>query len=257
MRAVSWTERAIESEIAYSRALGSKPTTYSSFVHLHSEAVPWGGDFNCAIGVRLEGLESFERVVKQVEHIHRERNLDQPDRYDVYPPALDEDPWHSYLTERGYRLGKSVWFHAPTLDATQPEGFALYPPPEGEYIEWYHERQKATDWYDEAEFKRLRPLRERFAAVFRPYWLLRNEKHIGWVYCGYLSDYGSLFDVWIEPAYRGQGFGRVLMNAIRSEGRKQGISSVLVRTSESRRGFYEKCGFRECLQSSVIRLQRE
>ena len=53
----------------------------------------------------------------------------------------------------------------------------------------------------------------------------------------------------------GQGLGRLLMSAIRAEGARQDLEWLLLRTSESRRGYYEKCGFQECLRSSVIRLQ--
>jgi GNAT superfamily N-acetyltransferase len=79
---------------------------------------------------------------------------------------------------------------------------------------------------------------------------------VGWVYCGALGEYGSLFDVWIEPPFRGQGLGRTLMNAMRSEGRKQGLQYLLLRTSEQRRGFCQKSGFQERLSSSTIRLKK-
>jgi hypothetical protein len=46
------------------------------------------------------------------------------------------------------------------------------------------------------------------------------------------------------------------MHAIRAEGARQGLEWLLLRTSEPRRGFYGKCGFEECLRSSVIRLQK-
>lgn len=201
-------------------------------------------------------LASFDRVVAQVQRIHRTRGLDRPDRYDVYPPALNEVPWRAPLAQRGYRMHRSIWFCAATLEEDLAQGIELYTPGAAEYIAWYHERQKAQDWYDETDWKRLRPLQERFARAFRPYWLLQDGARVGWVYCGTLKGYGSLFDVWIEPPFRGQGLGRTLMDAIRLEGRKQGLQYVLLRTSESRREFYEKCGFRECLQSSTIRLRK-
>jgi ribosomal protein S18 acetylase RimI-like enzyme len=255
MNEIDWAERALESEIAYSRACGSRPTAYPGFVHLYNDAVPWGGDFNCAVGVRLTDYASFERAADRVARIHREKKLDRPDRYDIYPPPLDRVWWDDYLAQRGYSLQMSIWFCAPTIEGHLPAEFTLFAPAEDEYIEWYHRRQKEQSWYDDAYLERLRPLQQRFARVFRPYWLLRGSQRLGWVYCGYLGDYGSLFDVWIEPAFRGHGLGRILMNAIRIEGRKYGTCSLLVRTSEGRRGFYEKCGFRECLRSSTIRLR--
>ena len=254
MQDVDWADVALCSEIAYSSALGSVPTTHAGFTHLHNEAVPWGSDFNCAVGVRLTGLASFDRVVTEVERIHHARGLDHPDRYDVHPPALDEAAWSAPLAERGYRLRRSLWFCAETLAGDLAPGFALYTPGADEYIAWYHTRQQAQAWYNEADWQRLRPLQERFARAFRPYWLLRDGARVGWVYCGAVDGYGSLFDVWIEPPHRGQGLGRTLIDAVRAEGSKQGLRHLLLRTSEARRGFYEKCGFRECLSSSTIRL---
>ena len=75
MKQHNWPEIALHSEIAYSKALGSVPTAYPDFVHLHNETVPWGGDFNCAVGVRLTDPFSFDRVVAQVKRIHREKGL--------------------------------------------------------------------------------------------------------------------------------------------------------------------------------------
>jgi GNAT superfamily N-acetyltransferase len=257
MYEINWAEVALRSEVEYSKALGSVATAYADYVHLHNAALPWGGDFNCAVGVQITDYASFDRIVARVERIHEEKGLERPDRYDVHPPPLDEVTWGDHLAEKGYRLGRSVWFCAATREASLPAGVELYTPCEEAYIAWYHERQRTQAWYDEGAWQRLRPLQVGFARVFVPYWLLRDGARVGWVYCGYLGDYGSLFDVWIEPAYRGQGLGRVLMNAIRIKGRRRGIQYLLLRTSESRRGFYEKCGFEECLQSSTIRLVRE
>jgi len=256
MHDTDWAAIALHSEIAYSSALGSVPTAYAGFTHLYSEAVPWGGDFNCAVGVVISDLASFDRVVAQVERIHRARGVDRPDRYDVYPPALDEAAWSAPLAQRGCRLQRALWFCAPALAGELASGCALVTPGAAEYIAWYHGRQRAQAWYDEADWQRLRPLQEQFARAFRPYWLLRDGARVGWVYCGAVGQVGSLFDVWIEPSFRGQGFGRTLLDAIRREGSKQGLRYLLLRTSEARRGFYERCGFQECLQSSTIRLSK-
>lgn len=255
MSQINWAQRAFHSEVAYSGALGSQPIVYAGFVHLANEAVPWGGDFNCAVRVRLTDWQSFVRIRTQVEQIHCEKGLDRPDRYDVYPLPLDEEAWRPLLEQEGYRLDRAVWFSTPTQETTLPDGVRLYTPDPDEYIAWYQERQKASGWYDPTYWERLRPLQQAFARVFLPYWLYRDEAHVGWVYCGYLGTYGSLFDVWIEPQYRKQGLGRALLDAIRQEGYEQGITHLILRTSESRRAFYEKCGFQERLQSSTIRLQ--
>lgn len=253
MKDQDWAQIALRSEIAYSQALVSVPTEHADFVHLHNQAVPWGGDFNCALGVRVTDHRSFDRVVEQVTQIHGEKGLDPPNRYDIYPPPLKEDLWHDHLRDKGYRLQRSIWFWAATLDGSLPDGTDLYTPDEDEYVAWYHERQKGQEWYDEAYWNQLRPLQQGFARQFRPYWLRQDGVRVGWVYCGDVGAYGRLFDVWIEPQFRGQGLGRTLMRAMRLEARKRGLEGLLVRTGESRRGFYERCGLRECLQSSSIR----
>ena len=252
---MDWAARSLESEIAYSVALGGTATEYADFVHVHNEAVPWGGDFNCTLGVRMSDLASFDCIVEQVEELHVQHHLERPNRYDVYPPALEQERWQPELLERGFRTHTSIWFCAPTVESELPPGFYLVEPGEDEFVAWYHARHCDQAWYDGDYARQILPLQRRFVRHFRIYWLRREGKLVGWVYCGSLGDYGSLFDVWIEPQHRGQGLGRVLMNAIRAEGARQGLEWLLLRTSESRRGFYERCGFQECLRSSVIRLQ--
>jgi ribosomal protein S18 acetylase RimI-like enzyme len=215
--------------------------------------VPWGGDLNCAVGVQVTDLPSFERIAREVERIHQEKGLGRPDRYDLVPPPLDESPWAGRLEAMGYRLQRSIWFCAQTRRSILPTGLELCSPAEDAYIEWYGDRQRTQDWYVEAEFEILRPLQQGFARVFRPYWLFQSGLRVGWVYCAWLGEYGSLFDVWIEPVCRGQELGRALMDAIRAEGIGHDARHILLRTSKGRRGFYEACGFRECLQSSTIR----
>lgn len=252
---VDWTARSLESEIAYSVALGGTATEHPDFVHVHNETVPWGGDFNCTLGLRVTDPASFDRIVEQVEELHRQHRLERPNRYDVYPPALEQERWQSLLLERGFCAHTSIWFCAPTGESELPPGFRLYEPGEDEFVAWYHARESDQAWYDEGYARLLLPLKRKFVRLFRIYWLQREGRLVGWVYCGNLGDYGSLFDVWIEPQHRGQGLGRLLMDAIRAQGARQGLEWLLLRTSESRRGFYEKCGFQECLRSSVIRLQ--
>jgi GNAT superfamily N-acetyltransferase len=249
----NWAKVALQAEIAYSRVLGSVPTTYPDFIHMHNPAVPWGGDFNCALGARISDQRSFDRIVAQVEQIHREKTLERPDRYDVSPPPLDSAAWNQGLSDRGYRVHTSLWLCARTLDENLTGEIYLYSPHEDEYIEWYHSRQQRQTWYDEADWQRLRPLQLSFSRVFRPYWLLWRGERIGWAYCGDVEGYGYLHDVWIEPSHRRQGFGRMLMQAIRIQGQARGLEVLLVRTNEDRREFYERCEFCECLQSSTIR----
>ena len=57
---IDWDERVLNSEIEYSRALGGTPIVYPNFIHIYNNAVPWSGDFNRAVGVRLSSYESFD-----------------------------------------------------------------------------------------------------------------------------------------------------------------------------------------------------
>lgn len=260
MNEINWDERALQSEIEFSRALGGEPLEYPTFIHLYNKAVPWGGDFNRVVGVRISDFASFDQIVKQVEQIHQEKNLEKPDRYDIYPPALDVRVWRDHLSPMDFLLGTSLFFCAPTVEDELPSEFALYSPPEDEYIEWYHSQQKSIG-YDTVEpfeeyFQKLRPLRLSFIRVFKPYWLLKNDTFVGWVYCAHSGEYCRLFEVEIEEKFRGRGFGRLLLEAIRIEGRRKGASFILLRTSERLRTFYENAGFQECTSNSIIRLKK-
>jgi GNAT superfamily N-acetyltransferase len=251
---LDWGERAIRSEIAFSTAYGGIPVAYERFVHIHNPAVPWGGDFNRAIGLRLTDFASFTRVVDQVENLHREKRLDRPDCYEVYPPALDEDVWREPLAERGFQLTTAIFMEAAVLKARLPAGCRLYPPSEGEYLAWYQDRLRSTNYYDEAWFQQLKGPQAAFIRTFKPFWLLKDETLLGWIYCANLGDFGRLFEVEIRAEYRGQGFGRVLLDAIRLEGARQGIGFILLRTGRRLREFYEKAGFAACTTYSIIRL---
>ncbi len=257
MTPITWESKALQSEIVYSWALESVPTFYPDFIHLYNSSVPWGGDFNRAVGVRLADFQSFERRVEQVESLHRDRGLERPDRYDILPPALDAEAWESYLAGKGYRLETAIFFCAPILDGQPATGFSLVRPTEREYLDWFRRLTKARGYYEEAWFQSLRPLQLNFVKTFKPYWLLKDKALAGWVYCAGLGDYARLFEVEVAPEFRGQGAGLALLEAIRQEAGRGGAEEVLLQADETLRGFYEKAGFRECARSSIIRLKTE
>ena len=74
------------------------------------------------------------------------------------------------------------------------------------------------------------------------------------MYSANLGKYSRLFEVEIEQHFQGQGMGRLLLQAIISEGYSQGAEHILLQANDRLRLFYEKSGFRECSQNSIIRL---
>jgi GNAT superfamily N-acetyltransferase len=252
MQSSDWVEKAACSEIEFSKALKSQPTQYPNFIHLYNPYVPWGGDYNRAVRVILSGFDEFDAVNAQVETIHSQKGLEPPDRFDVAPPALDESTWQDFLKQRGFSLRTVLFFQALTQLVELPDGFTLYHPASDEYMAWYRQLAReqgyaAADWFEQSI-----PLRLNFCRVFKPYWLMRKERQIGWVYAAHLGDFTRLFEVEIKPEYQGQGMGKLLMQAITVEGYRQGTQHILLQTGERLRPFYEKCGFRECSRNSII-----
>jgi len=100
MKKINWDEISLHSEIEYSKALGGKVIEYENFIHIYNENVPWVGDFNRSVGIRISNFESFIKVVKKTEDIHKDKNLDIPNRYDIYPPVLNKEKWIDFLLNK-------------------------------------------------------------------------------------------------------------------------------------------------------------
>ena len=249
---MDWTRRSVESEIEISRALGSQPVEYSDFVHMYNPSVAWNGDFNRAVGVKLSDIGSFEKVVAQVERIHKEKGLEKPNRYDVHPPGLDRSLWQGHLREKGYDVHTAIFFWAPPFEESLPTDFALAVPADDEYLSWFRARVQARRYYTAEWFDKVRPLQLGFTRLFRPYWLFRRGELVAWVYCALLGDYTRLFGVEVDAACRRQGLGTILLHAIRVETGKLGADAVLLQSGEHLAAFYERAGFSECVRSSII-----
>ncbi len=249
---MDWARRAVESEIECSRAFGSRPVEYADFVHMHHPSVPWGGDFNRAVGVKLSGVGSFEKIVGQVERFHKEKGLERPNRYDVYPPGLDRGLWQGPLREKGYDVDTAIFFSAPPLEESLPTDCTLVVPADDEYLSWFKALVQARRYYTAEWFEKVRPLQLGFTRLFRPYWLFRRRELLAWVYCAHLGGYTRLFGVEVDKACRHQGIGTILLHAMRAETRKMGADAVLLQSGEHLRAFYEGAGFSECTRSSVI-----
>ncbi len=252
MESINWDQLALSSEVEYSKALKSQPNEYPRFIHMYNPFVPWSGDFNRAIGVKIVNFQSLEDVIGQVEHIHRERALERPSRFDIYPPVLKEDLWRDYLLKKGYRLSTAIVFSAPPLEAHSSSEYRLETPSQDEYIEWFCRIVQSRGYFEEEWFQELKPLQLHFSSIFKPYWLLRGNDLVGWVYCANLGGYARLFEVEIGEEYRGQGIGKLLLQAIRAEGSRMGVNFILLQSGEALRHFYESAGFQECTRNSIV-----
>jgi GNAT superfamily N-acetyltransferase len=253
MQSIIWPEKALHSEIEFSRALKSQPTTYPNFIHLYNPYVPWGGDYNRSVGVGLTGFEAFDEVNAQVADIHRQKELEPPDRFDIAPPALDESLWQDYLKQRGFSLRTALFFQVSTQPVGLPAGFTFYHPSTDEYMAWYIKLAEEQGYASADWFSQSLPLKENFSQVYRPNWLMRDREQVGWVYTAHLDDFTRLFEVEIVPQFQRQGMGRLLMQAVIAEGYCRRTQHILLQAGERLRPFYEKCGFRECSRNSIIR----
>jgi ribosomal protein S18 acetylase RimI-like enzyme len=256
MESFNWDNVALSSEIEYSKALKSESVEYPRFIHLFNPFVPWSGDFNRAVGVNISDFRSFEEVAGQIEEIHRAKALERPDRFDIYPPVLEESLWRDPLLQKGYDLSTAIFFFATAMEYDLPSEFRLENPPQEDYLEWYCQLVKSRGYFEEEWFRLVKPLQLHFINIFKPYWLLRENELIGWVYCVNFMNYARLFEVEISEKYRGKGMGNLLLQAIRAESYKKGAQFVLLQSGESLRKFYESAGFRECARNSIIWLRK-
>jgi hypothetical protein len=254
MQNINWDESALNSEIEFSKALLSQPIEYPDFIQMYNSHVPWCGDFNRALQVEITDFQSFDRIKNQIEQIHLEKRLEMPDRFDICTPPLDEKQWRDHLQKMGYGLQTALFFNTPTKEMELPAGYSLYSPSNTEYFDWYSGLAKSQGYYDKQWFKQLIPLKSNFIQVFKPYWLMKNKSLVGWVYSANLGKYCRLFEVEIGQYFQSQGMGRLLMQAIISEGYRQGTEYILLQSNNGLRSFYEKCGFKECSKNSIIRL---
>ena len=252
MAPIDWNEAALDSEIEYSKAFGSKPMECSNFIHIYNPFVPWCGDFNRAVGVNVIDFQSFEEIKRQVESIHEKKGLERPNLYDLNPPEIDNDLWRDHLRQKGYGLSTAIYFCATTEEFTLPSSFSLTIPSLEDYLEWFYLQVQSRGYFEEEWFQKVKPLQLNFIEVFKPYWLMKGKDLVGWVYCANLRNYARLFEVEIQSQCQHQGMGKLLLRAIRAEGRKMGVEFMLLQSSEGLRNFYERAGFQECTRNSII-----
>ena len=78
--------------------------------------------------------------------------------------------------------------------------------------------------------------------------LLDARRIVGFAVCQTVLDEATLFNLAIEPASQGKGFGKILLNKLMEELRKKGIRTLWLEVRESNsiaRRLYEKQGFNE------------
>jgi GNAT superfamily N-acetyltransferase len=252
VKKVDWVKFSLHSEIEFSKALRGRPVRYKTFTHIHNDKVPWAGDFNRTVGVKISDFYSFEKIIERVENIHRVKNLERPNRYDIYPPPLARYKWSHYLSKIGYKIATALFFVADVKRMKDFKGYELYIPSQKEYIGWFRNQQKSRDYYEEKWFNKLLPLRVEFIKTFKPYWLIHKHTMKGWVYCANFAIYSRLFEVEIKEKYCGQNLGRILLELISIEAKKHNSQHILLQSNERLRKFYEKVGFQECTRNSVI-----
>lgn len=148
-----------------------------------------------------------------------------------------------------------IFFYSPPIDKKIPSGFELINPNQEEHLKWYEESVKLRGYYNEDDFRFQKVFELNFIKTFKPYWLMRKNKMLGSLYCAHLGEYSRLFSVDIKEEYRGQGFGKILMDAIRIEAGKAKSKYILLQANEDVRKFYEKVGFQECARYSIIILK--
>ncbi|QPB42943.1 ribosomal protein S18-alanine N-acetyltransferase [Rodentibacter haemolyticus] len=77
--------------------------------------------------------------------------------------------------------------------------------------------------------------------------LVKNNRIIGFTICRMVLDEATLFNIALEPAYQGNGFGKGLLTDLMERLKEKGIQTLWleVRESNPARQLYEKQGFNE------------
>ena len=252
-QAIDWCAEAVKSEVAYSVARGGVAAEHGTFIHILNRSVPWGGDYNRAVGVRSADADEFEEIVRTVERIHEEHDLDPPDHFDMWPDVDAPLPFARDLPEGRYRVLFDLFMVKEASPGKLPPGFTWRSVTPDEFVPWWHDRQRRKHYYDPDMCALDLPLERRFAQTFVPFFLERNGEVVAWVHCGDLGGYLKLFGVEVEERERGQGLGRLLLQAVEAEALRRGVPRVLIRCVQRLRPFYRSCGYEECCRGAMVR----
>ena len=76
----------------------------------------------------------------------------------------------------------------------------------------------------------------------------QNQQIIGFAICQWVLDEATLFNIAIDPQAQGQGFGRLLLQALIAQLRAQGIATLWLEVRESNQKaqrLYDQLGFNQ------------
>jgi GNAT superfamily N-acetyltransferase len=249
---IDWIKVSVDYEIEYSKARGGILEIYPDFIHISNKKVPYGGDYNRTVAVKTREIKRFKEIIKIVEKIHETNRVFPPDRFDFIPPKLDSE-WENISKSLGYKLKTSVYLKSLSLF----NNFSLYPynlyfPSEKEFKEWYIKQQKAKPYWTENILEKIVFLQIDFIKVFKPFWLMKDEEIIGWVYCQLYKDFFHVFELELIEKYRGKGIGRIFIELIKIEACRCGAKFVIIQTNPEIKNFYIKCGFDVISENNVL-----
>lgn len=247
-------EKALNYEIEYSKAYGADVVYYKDFIHIKNKFVNYAGDFNRGLFLKFNDFHEFDEILNKINEIHKIYSLQKPDNFYLYPPKLDESKWKDYLLSKGFKLNNDNIYMISKVKVPKITSELLFiAPGKEEFLEWYYQYMKNSDYFNETWYQEKLPAIESFIKEFKPYWLMDNNQVVGWVYCQFKEEICNVHDVWIEEEKRGQGLGRLMFDFIRIEADKRNCQYINLNTTESRRAFYEKIGFELFEEFSVIR----
>jgi GNAT superfamily N-acetyltransferase len=251
LKPICWEKAALDYELEYSKARGSILEVYPDFIHISNRNVHYGGDYNRTVSVRARTPERFREILGLVEKMHERDGALPPDRFDFFPPVLGPE-WEAAADSLGYRLKTSVYLQAPALPPQSFPPYRLHSPAAEEFEQWYTAQQKANPYCTEQLLKEIVPRQMKFIKVFNPFWLMKDESPVGWVYCQLHNGFFNVFELELLGEYRGKGLGRVFMQLIRAESGRLGARSVLVQTTQKIKDFYIKSGFSVASENTVL-----
>lgn len=236
-------EKGLNYELEYSKAYGGEVKQYEDFVHIKNKYVNYAGDFSRAIDIDLKELKDFDRIVDKVEKIHKENNLDKPNNFYPKSGKLDKEYWEEYLKERGYKMISCFGLIKEVKQEEEVLELKFIKPSPEKYLNWNYEQEKKNSYFEEEWYKKIRPATESFINEFKPYWIVEEDKILGWVYCQFKEEICNVHDVWIEENQRGRGLSRAMFKFINNEALKNNCKYLNLVAFDDRLKFYKKIGF--------------
>lgn len=245
-------KNALNYELEYSKAYSANVEDYGDFVHIKNKFVNYAGDFNRGIHLKLSNFDDFDKVVTKINEIHSSNGLEKPSNFYIYPPKLDKLVWEEYLATKNYELRKSCCMIREVSPVKTILNFSFTSPSYEDYFKWHYELEKGTNYFNQDWYNEVLPATKAFIREFKPYWLVRDNNIIGWVYCQFNGEICNIYDVWIEEAHRGKGLSRIMFDFINNEAILNNCKYLNLFAFENRKVFYEKLNFNLYEEVSII-----